>query len=112
MTKTKTHSTPNIAQGLFSGLLSPLFDKNGMDSSITTVRTGPTIIAMDSILCGMSANKAKKGTMYQSGFGEVCTIDGSGGVVKAGAPKKNASKMIPITMSELKSTSRQAAFGQ
>ena len=112
MTKTNTQRTPNMAQGLFSGLLSPLFDRKGMDSKIMTVSTGPIIMAMDSILCGMSANSAKKGTMYQSGLGEVCTADGSGGLVRAGAPKKKANKMISITMSELKRTSRQAALGQ
>ena len=101
ITETKTQRTPNIAHGRFKGLRSPLLEINGMENNKKIVSNGPTVIAIDSILCGINAKRAKNGIIYQSGVGEVLTTDGSGWLPSAGAPKNIASKMIAITMPEL-----------
>ncbi|HZI69090.1 MAG TPA: hypothetical protein VFD44_05245, partial [Hanamia sp.] len=83
-----------------------------MENSRAIVNIGPIIIAIDSILCGIKAKRAKNGIMYQSGVGEVCMIDGSGWLVSAGGPKNIAKPIIAKITKVPKIVSRHAAFGQ
>jgi len=85
---------------------------NGIENNIKRVKTGPSNIATDSILCGISANNTKKGTMYQSGVEEIVNCEGAGFPESAGGPKITARQMIQITMIELNITSLHAALGQ
>src|SRR5664279_5718380 len=66
-----TQITPNTAQGRFTGLLSPLFERKGSDNISMTIIGGARKIIQDSIAGGISANKEKKGIIYQSGAGVV-----------------------------------------
>src|ERR1700712_1800909 len=89
--KITTQITPNTAQGLFTGLLSPLLERNGSASIDKTIKGGARKITQDSMAGGISANSAKKGIIYQSGAGVVFIYAGSGAVFNNGGPITTAS---------------------
>src|SRR5580704_7490662 len=107
-----TEITPKTAHGRFTGLLSPLFDRNGRESIANTMSGGARKITQDSIEGGIKANREKNGTIYQSGMGWVLICAGSGGEVNAGGPNRIASATMTNTTTAPNRVSRQAASGQ